>query len=176
MSHIKHLKDIKEYKSLIGTTPCVVKFTATWCGPCRKLSPLYEKLSMDNGDTINFLEINIDDALEITDFENVQSIPLIVFYNNGEKVENLSTTGYNPSKLETNISSFSTQVSASKLKQEKEQEPEKTPNNKQPLDVNLDKDSENLENKEHDSNDEYGQDFEIPIEKTVSEDLLKDAN
>jgi thioredoxin 1 len=84
----------------------VVKFTAAWCGPCKAIAPFFNNLAVENSSTVKFLEIDIDTAAEITDYEDVKSIPLFLFYYNGAKLENLSMKGSNQQILSDNFKKF----------------------------------------------------------------------
>lgn len=64
----------------------VVDFFADWCGPCKMLSPILEKLSTVNSD-VEFYKINIDENPAISDEFEVQSIPNIVIFKNGQAVD-----------------------------------------------------------------------------------------
>ncbi len=64
----------------------VVDFFADWCGPCKMLSPILEKLSTVNSD-FDFYKINIDENPAISDEFEVQSIPNIVIFKNGQAVD-----------------------------------------------------------------------------------------
>ncbi len=64
----------------------VVDFFADWCGPCKMLSPVLEKLSAVNPD-VKFYKVNIDENPAISDEFEVQSIPNIVIFKNGQAVD-----------------------------------------------------------------------------------------
>lgn len=64
----------------------VVDFFADWCGPCKMLSPILEKLSTVNSD-VEFYKINIDENPSLADEFEVQSIPNIVIIKNGQAVD-----------------------------------------------------------------------------------------
>src|SRR5207248_830140 len=76
-------------------------------------------------------EVNIDSAIAITDFENVQSIPLFLFFKDGEKRKSLTMLGSNVQTLETNVKTLVTEVNMAKLVLdnivESEPEPESEP-------------------------------------------------
>ena len=99
--------DVTEYQTLINSTPCVVKFTAKWCGPCKRIAPQYTLLAKEYDGIINFLEIDIEKSQGISDLENVESIPLILFYLNGIKRNELTILGASPQTINTNIRHFS---------------------------------------------------------------------
>lgn len=61
-------------------------FTATWCGPCRFLSPLYTNLAAKYK-TVCFLKVDIDEAREVAARWNISSVPTIFFIRNGKEVD-----------------------------------------------------------------------------------------
>ncbi len=62
-------------------------FYADWCGPCRMLSPMLEKLSAENTDSqIKFIKINVDQNQELAGKFGVMSIPTVAFFKNGQFV------------------------------------------------------------------------------------------
>lgn len=62
---------------------CILKFTAEWCGPCKMMSPILEKIS--NEQNISVYEIDTDDEFELAQIFNIRSIPTIYFVPvNGE--------------------------------------------------------------------------------------------
>ncbi|MBQ1990759.1 MAG: thioredoxin family protein [Rikenellaceae bacterium] len=71
-----------------GTTPTLVDFYATWCGPCRTMHPILDRLSATLGDRVTILRYDIDDpqnARLVAD-HNVRSVPTIVIYRAGRVV------------------------------------------------------------------------------------------
>jgi thioredoxin len=68
---------------------CVFDFYANWCGPCKILSPILEKLS--NAFTnISFAKINVDSENELTQKFNIRSIPTLMFFKNGKLINQLT--------------------------------------------------------------------------------------
>lgn len=65
-----------EYK---GTKPMIIDFYATWCGPCRKLSPILEELAKQYGDKIMFCKVDIDKEQRLAAAFQIQSIPVLLF-------------------------------------------------------------------------------------------------
>ena len=102
MSNIVHVTDVNECNDLINNKVCVVKFTATWCPPCKKIAPIFTELSVNS--PITFIEIDVDEETTsaITHKENVSGIPLFVFYNKGIKDEELTFSGDDATRLKTN--------------------------------------------------------------------------
>lgn len=64
----------------------VVDFNATWCGPCRMLGPVLEKISDDMKD-VHFYAIDVDENPDVAEKFGVQSIPFVAVFKNGEKVD-----------------------------------------------------------------------------------------
>jgi len=58
---ILDLTDSNFDKAIVGDTPMIVDFWATWCGPCQFMSPIFEKISKKYK-TIRFARVNVDNA------------------------------------------------------------------------------------------------------------------
>ena len=65
----------------------IVDFWATWCGPCRMLSPLLDEVEEELADKIVVVKVNIDDAEEIAMRYRIMSIPTLLFFKNGQMVD-----------------------------------------------------------------------------------------
>lgn len=66
--------------------PVLVDFFATWCGPCRMLSPVLESVSEDYEDKVKFVKLDVDEASDIAKDYSVMSIPTLIIIKNGEEV------------------------------------------------------------------------------------------
>jgi thioredoxin 1 len=68
---------------------CIVDFFAPWCGPCKKLAPILEKIGEDFSDDLFVLKVNVDDFDDLAVIHNVSAMPTLVFYLNGELTSHL---------------------------------------------------------------------------------------
>ena len=65
----------------------IVDFWATWCGPCRMLSPLLDEVEAEMEDQVEVVKVNVDDADEIAMRFRIMSIPTLLFFKNGQMVD-----------------------------------------------------------------------------------------
>ena len=65
----------------------IVDFWATWCGPCRMLSPLLDEVEAEMADKVEVVKVNVDDADEIAMRFRIMSIPTLLFFKNGVNVD-----------------------------------------------------------------------------------------
>ena len=65
----------------------IVDFWATWCGPCRMLSPVLDEVEEEMADKIAVVKVNVDDADEIAMRYRIMSIPTLLFFKNGALVD-----------------------------------------------------------------------------------------
>lgn len=87
-------EDSDVFQELVSNNlPGVIDFTATWCGPCRKMKPVFHKLAKKYKGKYNFISIDIDKYPEIAEKYHIQSIPTFVFIdadgNEGNRITGL---------------------------------------------------------------------------------------
>ncbi len=75
-----------QYEKLMKEEYAVIDFYAEWCGPCRMLGPVVEEVSSQHPE-FNLYKIDIDVLPEIAEKHNVQSVPTIIYFKNGQEVD-----------------------------------------------------------------------------------------
>ncbi len=70
-----------------ATTPVIVDFWAPWCGPCKQLTPLIEKLVKQYSGKVKLVKINVDENQELAQQFRVQSIPAVYGFKGGRPVD-----------------------------------------------------------------------------------------
>lgn len=66
----------------------IVDFFATWCGPCKMLTPVFEELSNSMTD-VDFVKVDIDQSLRIAQEYNITSVPTMMIFKNGKPVDTI---------------------------------------------------------------------------------------
>ena len=65
----------------------IVDFYADWCGPCKMMSPVIDKIAEENAENIKVGKVNVDENQELAMKYNVMSIPTILVFKNGNLVK-----------------------------------------------------------------------------------------
>ena len=95
----------QEFDNTIESGVVVVDFFATWCGPCKMLSPVIDELSGEL-ENVNFVKVDIDQSMDLAQKFKIVSVPTLKVFKNGEEVDTLM--GFMPkevlkSKVEAHI-------------------------------------------------------------------------
>ena len=67
----------------------LVDFWATWCGPCRKLSPMIDDLAKEYDGKVKFVKIKADENLQTAQKYSISGVPCLLVFKNGEPVERM---------------------------------------------------------------------------------------
>ncbi|MBN9392618.1 MAG: thioredoxin [Chloroflexi bacterium] len=74
--------------------PVLVDFWATWCGPCKMLSPLVEELAGEKSEQLNVAKIDVDENQAVSSQFGIMSIPTLILFKDGKPVKQM--VGYMP--------------------------------------------------------------------------------
>lgn len=86
MSEVKIVDDSNfDTEVLNASGPVLVDFSATWCGPCQRQSPILEKFASENFGKIKVVKVDIDDAPVATAKLGIRSVPSLVVFENGKQ-------------------------------------------------------------------------------------------
>jgi thioredoxin 1 len=73
------------FQDLIASEkPILIDFFATWCGPCRMVTPILEDLKKDMGDDLQIYKIDVDQNPGLAQNYRIQSVPTLMIFQNGE--------------------------------------------------------------------------------------------
>ena len=97
---LKHIKDNFEEEVIKNDKPVLVDFFATWCGPCKMIAPILEKIGNERTD-FDVAKVNIDESLELATRYDIQVVPTMLLFKNGNVIA--TTAGAMP---ETEIIKF----------------------------------------------------------------------
>ena len=86
----------QEFDNTIESGVVVVDFFATWCGPCKMLSPVIDELSGEL-ENVNFVKVDIDQSMDLAQKFKIVSVPTLKVFKNGEEVDTLM--GFMPKEV-----------------------------------------------------------------------------
>ncbi len=87
MSNLPPLKDDTfEAEVLKAELPVLVDFSATWCGPCKALTPTLEAVAADYATKMKFYGVDVDEARATAQRFGISSVPTMMFFKDGQVV------------------------------------------------------------------------------------------
>lgn len=93
-SHLPSMQEVIEISSLeqferelkVGDVPVVVDFYASWCGPCKRVSPLLESSAAQLSGKVKFLKVNVDKLYDLSSSYEVRAMPTVLLFDESGKV------------------------------------------------------------------------------------------
>lgn len=85
-----------EFEATIANGVVLLDFFATWCGPCKMLTPVLEELSEELAGKIEIVKVDVDQSSNLATRFNIMSVPTMLIFKNGKAVGILQ--GYTPKK------------------------------------------------------------------------------
>ena len=80
----------QEFEELIKENkPTLVDFFATWCGPCKMLSPILEQVETGANGEFNVVKIDVDESYDVAKKFGIMSVPTMIIFKNGEEQEKI---------------------------------------------------------------------------------------
>jgi len=96
---VKHVNK-KEFDEVVKEGTVVVDFFATWCGPCKMLSPVLEELSEEETN-VKFVKVDIDEEELLAEQYNIQAVPTVLVFKDGKVVN--KNLGFAPKAVLKNL-------------------------------------------------------------------------
>ena len=79
-----HIENSQEFDEIISEGVTLIDFYATWCGPCRMLSPLIEELDSEYEGKVKVAKLDVDECGEVASRFGINAIPAILIFSNNE--------------------------------------------------------------------------------------------
>ena len=105
MEYIKITKENIE-QVLRSDIPVLIDFWATWCGPCKQLSPKLEALAKDFKGKIDFFRVDVDEETKLAQMFNIEAMPTLVYFDGNGNITGTSVGLLTTDELQANINKY----------------------------------------------------------------------
>jgi len=106
---VQKVHDYGTFLELVGSGLTVIDFSANWCGPCKKISPVYELFATEYTKLIpelKFIKVDVDEVPHAA--QGVSGLPTFQFWVDNQKIDSLTVMGASVDKLRSGINDFLT--------------------------------------------------------------------
>lgn len=78
-----------DHEVLNASTPVLVDFWATWCGPCKMIAPVIDEIAAEKGGAVKICKVDVDENQAISARYGIRAIPTILLFKNGDVKEQI---------------------------------------------------------------------------------------
>lgn len=78
-------KENFEKEVMEANVPVLIDFWANWCGPCRMMSPVIDKIAEEMGEKLKVCKVNVDENHELAEKYEIMTIPAFIVIKNGQE-------------------------------------------------------------------------------------------
>lgn len=113
MGSVQHIRGQPGFDAVLksaGKKLVVIDYSATWCGPCKRVAPVFEKLAAEHRRVV-FAKIDVDESKDVAQKQGVKAMPTFMFYHEGKKLESETIQGAEIPKIEEAIKRLDKKVS-----------------------------------------------------------------
>ena len=103
---VKQVDLLEDFNDIVsGENPVIIDFTATWCGPCQFIGPVFADLAEKYADSnVKFIKVDVDVNGEASQKAGISCMPTFQVWSKGEKVEEFS--GASQDKLKALVAKY----------------------------------------------------------------------